>query len=942
MDCTTTTLSALLLHLLLSLVLPQQSCNPDSNIGLDREALLKFKKGISRDPQNVLTNWNEATHVCDWKGVHCNKSISRVTRLRLEDTFLVGKISQFLANISCLQSLHLSQNYFQGPIPEELGALSKLVVLNLEENKIRSVIPDSFGKLSNLHYINLRGNWLNGRLPKPLFYNCTNLELIDLSENFLTGQIPPFLGNFLLDLHVLLLYNNKFTGSIPPSLSNSTKMEIIDLTSNLLSGALPSDIVIHMPNLTDLHISDNNLSSDDNNSNLTPFFRSISNLTSLTILELAGNDLGGELPFMMGQLPCNLSKILLQDNQIHGVIPPSISNLTNLVDLNLSNNLLSGTIPLELILLPHLQRLWVSNNSLHGEIPSPPGVSTKLGLVDLSCNNLSSTIPISLANLTQLRILDLHKNSLSGHIPSSLGSINLEQLDLSQNQLTGVLPAEVVSLNSMQIFNLSFNLLEEALPMELSSMDKVRVIDLSSNNLSGNIPVILENCKEVEVLNLSHNSLQGPLPSSLGSLPDLQSLDLSHNFLSGNIPDSLQKCTSLKLLNLSFNNFSGQIPEGGIFYSLTYDSIKGNHLCGTLSGIPTCQNRQKTHIFIALIFGSTLLSLALLAILYMVCSHSILIKNQLLKRNHQNSTRTSLEFMKSYQRITYRELLEATKGFDQSKIIGSGRFGHVYKGMLSGDSIVAIKVLQFQSSDFTKTFNRECQILKRIRHRNLIRIITTCSLPDFKALVLPFMANGNLESHLHPQGQHSSFKFLSFVERVNICCDVAEAMAYLHHHAPVQVIHCDLKPSNILLNDDMMALVSDFGIARLAKTTMEKTMASEDTTNTELLCGTIGYMAPDLQKWVKNNYCGQLREVIDPFIMHDLKTHKEDTRSMWETRIVQMLDLGLLCAQEVPSTRPTMIDVVDDLEKVKYCLNNDASSSFSSSNGITNHLENCK
>ena len=83
------------------------------------------------------------------------------------------------------------------------------------------------------------------------------------------------------------------------------------------------------------------------------------------------------------------------------------------------------------------------------------------------------------------------------------------------------------------------------------------------------------------------------------------------------------------------------------------------------------------------------------------------------------------------------------------------------------------------------------------------------------------MGNGSLESRLYPHsvtGLRSGSSDLSLVQRVNICSDIAEGMAYLHHHSPVKVIHCDLKPSNVLLNDDMTALFSDFGIARLVMT----------------------------------------------------------------------------------------------------------------------------
>jgi serine/threonine protein kinase len=131
--------------------------------------------------------------------------------------------------------------------------------------------------------------------------------------------------------------------------------------------------------------------------------------------------------------------------------------------------------------------------------------------------------------------------------------------------------------------------------------------------------------------------------------------------------------------------------------------------------------------------------------------------------------------------------------------------------------------------------------LKRIRHRNLIRIITACSLPDFKALVLPYMANGSLDSCLY-----TSSSDLSLIQRVNICSDIAEGMAYLHHHSPVRVIHCDLKPCNVLLNDDMTALVSDFGIAKLVMTAGGGNGGAVEVVNStaNMLCGSIGYIAP--------------------------------------------------------------------------------------------------
>lgn len=218
-------------------------------------------------------------------------------------------------------------------------------------------------------------------------------------------------------------------------------------------------------------------------------------------------------------------------------------------------------------------------------------------------------------------------------------------------------------------------------------------------------------------------------------------------------------------------------------------------------------------------------------------------------KERADDMRTSPALKLNFPRITYRELDEATAGFDEGRLIGSGGYGKVYRGTLRDGTLVAIKVLRTQTGNSAKSFKKECQVLKRIRHRNLIRIITACSRPDFKAVVLPFMANGSLESHLYPaDAEADASGELSLVQRVNICSDVAEGMAYLHHHSPARVVHGDLKPSNVLLKDDMTALVSDFGNARLLMSGGGPANGGETdsagTSTANMLWGSIGYMAP--------------------------------------------------------------------------------------------------
>ena len=155
----------------------------------------------------------------------------------------------------------------------------------------------------------------------------------------------------------------------------------------------------------------------------------------------------------------------------------------------------------------------------------------------------------------------------------------------------------------------------------------------------------------------------------------------------------------------------------------------------------------------------------------------------------------------------------------------------VYKGVLSDGLIVAVKVFNLELHGAFKSFEVECEVMRNIRHRNLAKIISSCSNLDFKALVLEYLPNGSLEKWLYSHNY-----YLDFFQRLKIMIDVASGLEYLHHDYSNPVVHCDLKPSNVLLDDNMVAHISDFGIAKLL-------MGSEFMKRTKTL-GTIGYMAP--------------------------------------------------------------------------------------------------
>ncbi|KAI9077448.1 hypothetical protein K1719_040597 [Acacia pycnantha] len=179
------------------------------------------------------------------------------------------------------------------------------------------------------------------------------------------------------------------------------------------------------------------------------------------------------------------------------------------------------------------------------------------------------------------------------------------------------------------------------------------------------------------------------------------------------------------------------------------------------------------------------------------------------KRDHDNySTTSNLVNLGTPIRISYYELLQGTNGFDESNLLGS-KFWIVYKATLSNEEILVVKVFNLDMEEVSRSFDIECVALRNLRHRNLIKIISSCSNDHFKSLIMEFMENGSLERWLYSHNY-----YLDILQRLNIMIDVALALEYLHHGSPTLVVHCDVKPNNVLLDKDMVAHLSDFGISK--------------------------------------------------------------------------------------------------------------------------------
>ncbi|XP_043705575.1 probable LRR receptor-like serine/threonine-protein kinase At3g47570 [Telopea speciosissima] len=710
-----------------------------------------------------------------------------------------------------------------GQIPPSFGNLSYLDAISAAYNYLSGSIPDTLGQLTRLTVLQVFGNKLSGTIP-PTIYNFSLLEIFDVGHNQLQGSLPPNLGFSLPNLLGLSVSRNQFHGSIPISVSNLSKLEELLAHGNSLTGKVTIDFG-RLSELYGLSLSMNHLGSgkaDDLN-----FINTLINCTSLTYLELFSNQFGGMLPNSIANLSTQLTRLELEKNQISGDIPVGIGNLVSLQLLSLSHNLLEGSIPTSIGRLQMLNSL-----SLNG-------------------NRFAGPIPFSLGNLTRLIELYLGYNRFQGKIPSSLGKCkSLLIMVLSSNRFNGIIPREIFDISTLIELYLSRNSFFGSLPLEVSRLINLGILDVSENMLYGKIPSTLGACTSLEHLFMQSNSFQGSIPSSLSSLRGLQDLDLSHNNFSGFIPKYLGKFMFLRKLNLSFNHLEGEVPADGIFRNLSAVSVIGNNkLCG---GVPklhlsSCQTQKskqdgKPHVFklIVIICGCGGF-LFLIVMIFFFISY---------RRRKERKESPSSFIGAHHFKISYAQLLKATDGFSSANLVGEGGFGSVYRGVLNhGETIVAVKVLNIKQGGASKSFMAECESLRNIRHRNLVKILTSCSSidfkgNDFKALIYEFMPGGNLDRWLHPyaDGIQDEHWHLNLVQRLNIAIDMATALDYLHHRCHTPIIHCDLKPSNILLDGDLTAHLGDFGISRILS---KVTSRSQNHTSSIGVKGSIGYIAPE-------------------------------------------------------------------------------------------------
>ncbi|KAH7436850.1 hypothetical protein KP509_05G038600 [Ceratopteris richardii] len=881
--------------------------------------------------------------------IELTNNCSKLEHIHLEDNNLFGEIPKGFGGCSRLRSLLLSSNALSGSIPVDIGKLQELQVLDVSRNSLGGSIPEELSNCSQLSILVLTNNLpICQRFPCDTSLRQTSNNQKDEFNYFasipgtlmalpslqllwapgaaaLASTLPSIWGS---RLEVLNLASNSYIGNLPEGLMKCKRMVYLDLSDNKLEGVLPS---MFIPCMVFFNVSANSLSGE------LPR-KYVRNCSRSLLLDSIANymqrpTLVDEMSFATWALSSYFSSLYCGVilNRLAGwFVEHNFSVVHDLSSNNFTGPLHSLMIADDLLSKSPAYGLFLSNNQLSGPLSR--------NLFKL-CQELGGFS------------LKVSNNKAVGILPADAIStcISLRQFEAAGNQFIGEIPHGLERLKHLLILDLSSNDLSGGLPPELGQLQQLLFLILAKNNLTGMVPESYGQLSSLLVLDLSDNRLTGNIPRDLASLKNLRKLLLRNNCLSGFLPENLARLKYLNVLDVALNNLS----------DLVHHPLRSDALCAKISAVDNKLPRSYALSTTAdkegegpytgkivqnskghpnpIMIASIVSGCAIGAVLIILLCVFFFTRDKSAQMFHRQEKRELVMFRHFESEITYENIFSATVNFSLDNLIGSGGFGATYKAELSPGRIVAVKRLSLDKFQGRKHFEAEIRTLGMVNHPNLVTLLGYHASDNEKFLIYNYFPGGNLENLIHnPRGDQLKWRV-----RLRIALNIAQALAFLHYGSNQKILHRDIKPSNVLLDKNLNAFLSDFGLAKL--------LSASETHATTDVEGTFGYVAPEYamtcrvsEKADVYSYGVVLLELLsgkkalDPSFsrygngfnivswaaMFYKKGNCQEilAAGLWDegprSEMREVLRLAVKCTMASISVRPTMREVVDILREM--------------------------
>ncbi|XP_011002048.1 PREDICTED: probable LRR receptor-like serine/threonine-protein kinase At1g29720 isoform X5 [Populus euphratica] len=823
--------------------------------------------------------------------IECNCSITddnycHITSFQLKDYSLPGRLPPELANLTYVQKIDFTRNYLYGTIPVEWASMKNLSSISLTANRLSGNIPGHLGSFTALTYLSLESNQFSGVVP-PELGKLVNLRTLILSSNKLVGTLPEALAQ-IKDLKDFRVNDNNLNGTVPEFIGNWTQLQKLELYATGLQGPIPLAI-FHLEKLSDLRIAD-----------------------------MPGPE------FQLPNSPIERQFLVLRNINLTGTIPENAWKVEKTLDVSYNN-------------FSRSPRCSSSNENNINWFRSSS-----------SNNKLSDLLPCS-------RISRCPKYYRSFHINCGGQDVKNGKILYEGDQDSGS-NAAARSYNRSGS-NWGFSSTGDFMDDEnfydnkytLQSNSNISLVDFGLYATARKTPLsvtyygyCLENGNYTVRLHFAEiqftdEKLYNKVARRVFDIY-IQGIQVRKDF---NFTEEA-KGSNRNFTRAFTTTVTDRTLEIRLYWAgkgTTTIPIRGNY-GPIISAISVCsgnrtyceepEETRKKPIVIGVVTSAVFLVFLVMGVLYWkLCYGDKYTRERELK---------GLDLKTGS--FTLRQLKAATDNFNSENKIGEGGFGSVYKGELADGTIIAVKQLSPKSRQGNREFVNEIGMISCLQHPNLVRLYGCCIEGDQLLLVYEYMENNSLSRALfgnHRAGSETSALMLDWPTRYKICVGIARGLAFLHEGSAIRIVHRDIKSTNILLDKDLNAKISDFGLAKLNE--------EENTHISTRVAGTRGYIAPEYALWghltdkadvysfgvvaleivsgksnsiyrpENENVClldwahvlqkkENLMEIVDPKLQSEF--NKEEAE--------RMIKAALLCTNASPSIRPAMSEVVSMLE----------------------------